>query len=92
MKSTDKITDNILIDLLKAVGLEKVEDSVDCNVYWCIDSEKEVKVWLEGNTYGAVLMLIKDYYYRMGFNYGENNGKRIKMNEIKKILEINQYG
>lgn len=85
MKLTDKITHEIVVELLSGLGLESDGGSN----FSCHDSEQSVDVIIKGNTIEDLLQFIKKYYYDMGFKYGGNCGRREKIEEIRKVLEIN---
>lgn len=85
MKTTDKITQEEVIDILGVVGLEANENEP---MFYCYDSDKYVDVKIKGNKLEHLVCFIKSYYYDMGYNYGIRNGERNKMQEIKKVLDM----
>jgi len=85
MKSTDKINDKILKDLLSSVEIEQGEDKID---FYCRNCEKQIDVKLNGNQLKHLLEFIKNHFYDVGYGYGKKAGNREKIAEIKNVLDI----
>ncbi len=85
MKLTDKITHDMVIDLLGATGLESDGGG---KTFWCCDSEHSVDVSISGGTLKNLLLFIKKYYYDMGYQYGKSQGRREKIKEIRKAFQM----
>ncbi len=84
MKQTDKITHDIIVELLNDLGLEYNGKGT----FWCCDSEQNIESTIKGNTLKDLLQFIKKYYYDMGYQYGRTSGRREKIEEIRKAFQM----
>ena len=83
MQANERIYQNDLEEILKAVGIEKENGK-----WWCSKSKTHVEVSLSGNKLRDVLEVVTNHFYNMGYEYGKKSGRMEKQNEIKKALDI----
>ena len=83
MKSTDKINEKIVSELLDSIGIKRINKNLFVDI-----NGKSINIKLSGNKLRDLLNWIQDYYYERGYDCGKDWGKLEQLDELKKVLKI----